>query len=200
MALSVQPQLGGIEAWRKSIERVARYTHDEWRSVHWRLNLAQLVISAIPHGTAGNVRTSIYRRAGFKDIGPKVYLRGALDLRGTGDIYHKLHIGHGCSINTPCLLDLSADIVIGEGVNIGHNTMIITSTHEMGSTLGRCGPVAPQPVRIGDGVWIGAGVMIMPGVTIGEGAMIVAGAMVSHDVPANAKVAGNPARVIARLD
>jgi acetyltransferase-like isoleucine patch superfamily enzyme len=200
MASSVQPHASGVDVWRNSIQRVARYTNHEWQSIHWRLNVAQLLVSGIPHGTAGNVRTSIYRRAGFKHIGAKVYIRGTLDLRGAGDIYDRLHLGHGCSINTPCLLDLSADIVIGEGVNIGHNTMIITSTHEMGSTLGRCGPVAAQPVRIGDGAWIGAGVLIMPGVTIGEGAVIVAGAMVSHDVPANAKVAGNPARVIARLD
>ncbi len=45
---------------------------------------------------------------------------------------------------------------------------------------------------------IGAGAVILPGVTIGRHALIGAGSVVTKDVPANAVVAGNPARIIRK--
>lgn len=60
--------------------------------------------------------------------------------------------------------------------------------------------VRSAPVRIEDKVWIGFNASILKGVTIGEGAVIAAGAMVSRDVPPYTVVAGNPGRVIGRID
>jgi acetyltransferase-like isoleucine patch superfamily enzyme len=51
-------------------------------------------------------------------------------------------------------------------------------------------------VDIGHDVWIGAHAVIFPGVTIGPHAVIGAGSLVREDVPANAVVAGAPARPI----
>ena len=48
--------------------------------------------------------------------------------------------------------------------------------------------------------WIGAGVTILPGVTIGENAIVGAAAVVTKDVPPNAVVVGNPARVLKIVD
>ena len=45
-----------------------------------------------------------------------------------------------------------------------------------------------------DGASIGSNVTVMCGVRIGRKAMVGAGAVVTRDVPANAVVAGNPAR------
>lgn len=50
------------------------------------------------------------------------------------------------------------------------------------------------------GAKIGANATLLPGVTIGENALVGAGAVVVDDVPAGAVVAGNPARVIKRID
>ena len=49
--------------------------------------------------------------------------------------------------------------------------------------------------RIRQGASIGANATILPGLTIGRGAMVGAGAVVTHDVPPNAIVVGNPARI-----
>ncbi len=56
-----------------------------------------------------------------------------------------------------------------------------------------------KPIHIGDHVWIGRRAMIFKGVTIGDRAIVAAGAVVTHDVPADTVVAGNPARVVKTI-
>lgn len=55
-------------------------------------------------------------------------------------------------------------------------------------------------IEVGDGVWIGANSTILPGIVIGEGSVIGAGSVVTKDVDPDVVVAGNPARVIKRLE
>ncbi|MFL6844015.1 MAG: acetyltransferase [Allosphingosinicella sp.] len=76
---------------------------------------------------------------------------------------------------------VSHDCVIGDFVTFSPRT----------SCLGN--------VEIGDGVFVGAGAIIRNGaagrrIRIGEGAVIGMGAVVTADVPAGARVVGNPAR------
>jgi acetyltransferase-like isoleucine patch superfamily enzyme len=56
--------------------------------------------------------------------------------------------------------------------------------------------VTARGIRIDDDVWIGAGARILDGVHIGAHAIIGAGSVVTKSVPANATVAGVPAKVI----
>lgn len=100
--------------------------------------------------------------------------------------------------------------VINIGVHIGEGTMI-----DMGAVLGgrvevgkRCHvgagavlagviePPSASPVVLEDDVLIGANAVVVEGVRIGKGAVVGAGSIVLKDVPANAVVAGNPARII----
>lgn len=46
----------------------------------------------------------------------------------------------------------------------------------------------------------GGGVIICPGVEVGRGAIIAAGSVVTKDCKENCLYAGNPARIIKRLD
>ncbi len=55
-----------------------------------------------------------------------------------------------------------------------------------------------EPTLIKKGASIGSGATILANVTIGENAIVGAGSVVTKDVPANAIVAGNPARVLAQ--
>jgi maltose O-acetyltransferase len=57
-----------------------------------------------------------------------------------------------------------------------------------------------KPVTIGHNVWIGGRAVINPGVTIGDNAVVASGAVVVKNVPANAVVGGNPARIIKMLE
>lgn len=180
--------------------RIANYAAKQAESIHLMLALAQIAVRLIPYGAFGNVRSAIYRWIGFKKISRKVYIAGMLDLRGDGDIYSRLHIGEHTYINTPCFIEVNAEVHIGRGVGIGHHTVLITSNHEIDPSTTRMGSLRQEPLLIGDGAWLGACVTLMPGVTIGAGSVIMGGSVVTKDVPANAKVIGNPARVIGWMD
>lgn len=57
-----------------------------------------------------------------------------------------------------------------------------------------------KPIVIGDHVWIGRRAIILKGVTIGDRAVIAAGSVVSQDVPADTVVAGNPAKIVKKIE
>jgi maltose O-acetyltransferase len=186
-------------AREKQGSRAVRYANGQREVLHVRLLLAHGLMRLIPPGVMGNLRAALYRLAGFRGIAGKVYVLGRLDLRGTRTIYRNLKIGPHTVINTPCLIDAHAPVRIGGHVGIGHGTALITSGHLEGPPDHRCGSHFARPVSIGHGSWIAAGVMVLPGVEVGEGAIVTAGSVVTKNVPANAKVAGNPARVIGWL-
>jgi len=60
--------------------------------------------------------------------------------------------------------------------------------------------VAARPIHIKSNVWIGFDACVLPGVTIGEGSIIGARSVVAEDVAPYSVMAGNPARMIRRLD
>jgi acetyltransferase-like isoleucine patch superfamily enzyme len=53
-----------------------------------------------------------------------------------------------------------------------------------------------RDVEVGSNVWIGYGACILRGVRVGDNAIVGANSVVTKDVPANAVVAGSPARII----
>lgn len=63
-----------------------------------------------------------------------------------------------------------------------------------------CADVPARPVRIERNVWIGFDSVVLPGVTVGEGSIVGARSVVTENVPAFTIVAGNPARVIRRIE
>lgn len=106
-----------------------------------------------------------------------------------------------CNFN---ILD-SGGITIGNHVFIASNVGIYTATHPIRSIERQHGTEYKGynisfPVVIKDEVWIGAHAIILPGVTIGERAVVAAGSVVTKDVPPDTVVAGNPARVMRKID
>jgi acetyltransferase-like isoleucine patch superfamily enzyme len=53
---------------------------------------------------------------------------------------------------------------------------------------------------IGEDCWFGGNAIVLPGVTIGRGVTVGAGSVVTKDIPDFCVVAGNPARVIRKID
>ena len=86
--------------------------------------------------------------------------------------------------------------VLEEGCWLGPNVVVTNARYP------RSRKVKEQlrGATIKRGAKIGANATLLPGVTIGENALVGAGAVVVGDVPAGAVVAGNPAKVIKRID
>jgi acetyltransferase-like isoleucine patch superfamily enzyme len=178
--------------------RLQRVVSEELSGVHWRVLLARLLLAPFPIHVGARLRVYVLRLLGFV-IGRRTMMAGLPTLTGARDIHEKLVIGSDAWFNVECVFDLGAAITIGDRVAVGHQVLILTSSHHIGSREKRADSWYAEPVIIGDGAWLGARCVIMPGVTIGEGAVVAAGAVVNHDVPANAMVAGVPARVVRML-
>ena len=97
------------------------------------------------------------------------------------------------------ILDV-ATVTIGDDVQIGPHVQLLTATHPLEPGPRRAKWEYAKPIVIADNVWLGGGAIVCPGVTIGENTVVGAGAVVTRDLPPNVVAAGNPARVLRRLD
>lgn len=170
-------------SWRKLWKGI---THEfSLEGIHLRLCLTRMVLAPLPIYQGSRLRALALRAAGFS-IGSGTVFYGMPTITGNRNLYSRLVIGRSCLINVGCFLDAQDDITIGDRVSIGHQVMILTTTHKVGPEERRADFAGiTAPVRIEAGVWIGARSVILPGVTIGRGSIIGAGTIVRKDVPAN---------------
>jgi maltose O-acetyltransferase len=184
------------------LRRVARFIREETSGFHFRLLLVKTLLWPFPIHTGNRLRAILLRSAGFS-IGRKTEFVGMPTVTGKRDIYRNLRIGSECWFNVEAFFDLGECITIGNRVAVGHQVLILTSSHAVGSSYRRAATWYAKPVSIGNGVWLGARCIIMPGVVIGDGAIVAAGALVNSHVPSNTIVAGVPAvavKVLAESD
>jgi acetyltransferase-like isoleucine patch superfamily enzyme len=122
-------------------------------------------------------------------------------------------LGHGCKIRChegrvslgaksvmgqECTISAYQHVSIGRECVIADRVMLIDFDHGMVEVDRpiRLQGIYKRDVRVGNNVWIGYGACILRGVTVGDNAVIGTNAVVTRDVPANAVVAGVPARVL----
>ena len=128
---------------------------------------------------------------------------------GRGTIFwapNKMNIGNNVYIGKYCTMQ--ADIELGNNIEIANNVGLIGKYDHDYTCIEKSIKDSPwigdpdyqfkgkgQKIIIEDDVWVGYGSIILTGVTVQRGAIIAAGSVVTHDVPAYAIVAGNPARI-----
>ncbi len=105
-----------------------------------------------------------------------------------------IRLGMHSWIFAHCYINVARPITMGKNVGVGGGTYIFTHGYWLNKLDGF--PVSFGEVTIDDNVWLPWGCFIMPGVHIGENAIIGARSVVNKDVPANALVAGMPAKII----
>lgn len=117
-----------------------------------------------------------------------VYLQNQISVFFQVDIHPAAVIGKGI------MLDHATGIVIGETAVVEDNVSILQDV-TLGGTGKQSGDRHP---KIRASVLIGAGAKVLGNIEIGEGAKIAACSVVLREVPANATVAGVPAKIIGR--
>jgi UDP-2-acetamido-3-amino-2,3-dideoxy-glucuronate N-acetyltransferase len=150
-----------------------------------------------------------------------VHPAGICDAKEVGNgtrIWAFAHVLDGAAIGEDCnLCDhvfVEDDVVIGDRVTVKSGVQLWNGIRLENDVF--VGPNAtftndPLPrsrayretfpvTTVRAGASLGANCTILPGLTIGRGAMVGAGSVVTHDVPPNAIVAGNPARIVGYVD
>ena len=111
-------------------------------------------------------------------------------------------IGKRCKISSHSFI--CEGVTIEDFVFVGHGVMFTNDLYPRAAnadgSLQTDADWKCVPTLVKKGASIGSGATILCGITIGEGALIGAGSMVTKDVPAHTLVAGNPAKVLRKLE
>ena len=117
------------------------------------------------------------------------------------EIQKNATVGRRCKISSHTFI--CEGVTIEDQVFIGHGVMFINDSYPRATTatgeLQTGSDWQVEKTLVKTGASIGSGATILSNVTIGEHAIVGAGSVVTHDVPADAIVAGNPARVLRSL-
>ena len=113
---------------------------------------------------------------------------------------YRITIGEGSFINFNGTFLDSGGITIGNHTLIGPNCQLLTPDHPHNYLERRKTIEKGLPILIGDDCWLGGGVIVCPGVTIGNRVIVGAGSVITHDIPDDVVVAGNPAKVIREIN
>ncbi|MHB8492161.1 MAG: acyltransferase [Solirubrobacteraceae bacterium] len=107
-------------------------------------------------------------------------------------------IGARSVLGQECTISAYQHVSIGRECIIADRVMLIDFDHGVVDVEQpiRAQGIYKRDVRIGHNVWMGYGACVLRGVTVGENSVVGTSAVVTRDVPANAVVAGVPARLV----
>jgi len=117
------------------------------------------------------------------------------------EIQKNARVGRRCKVSSHTFI--CEGVIIEDNVFVGHGVTFINDKYPRSTTAG--GELQTEkdwrvePTLVKRGASIGSGSTILANVTVGENAIVGAGSVVTRDVPANAIVAGNPARVLRSI-
>ena len=161
------------------------------------IRVTSWLIGLLPDFAFTRTRSRLLGLVGWK-LGPGASVFGVPRWYGSGPIQSRLTVGEDVLINVGCTIELNDVVTIGDSAALGHEVIILTTSHRLGTRAYRAGDTFNAPVTIEEGAWVGARSVLLPGVTVGAGAVVMAGSVVNKDVAPNTLVAGVPADVVVK--
>ena len=117
------------------------------------------------------------------------------------EIQKNASVGQRCKISSHTFV--CEGVTIEDNVFIGHGVTFINDSYPRATTsegeLQSEKDWRVETTLVKRGASIGSGATILSNLVIGENAIVGAGSVVTHDVPANTIVAGNPAKVLRSI-
>jgi maltose O-acetyltransferase len=110
-----------------------------------------------------------------------------------------IRLGQRVFFNFNCVVLDVCPVAIGDYTLFGPGVQILTPLHPTNAEQRRREEYG-KAIEIGSDVWVGGGALILAGARIGSRSIIGAGSVVTRDVPESVFAAGNPCRVIRKLD
>ena len=118
------------------------------------------------------------------------------------EIQKNAFIGKNCKISSHTFV--CEGVTIEDDVFVGHNVAFVNDSFPRATAKdGKLQTEADwkvEPTLVKKGASIGSGSTILANVTIGENALVGAGSVVTKNVPANTIVAGNPAKILRKVE
>lgn len=148
-------------------------------------------LSHIPFSFGWKFRYAVYKKV-LPHIGEDVLLSFGVIID-----HPNTRIGKDVWINTNAYIEYAE---IGDYVMIGMQAVLLAGGKQHNTDYAdipiklQGTPLKREPLRVGDGVWIGGNATVMA--DVGDHAIVGAGSVVTKPVPPFAVVAGNPAKII----
>lgn len=151
-------------------------------------------LSGLPFAAGWKLRQAVYARI-LPRIGRTAVLHYGAILEDP-----RTEIGEDVWVGAGAYIDFA---VLGDHVLIGPRAVLLAGgqhhrSERLDVPIKLQGNPVKEPLRIGDGAWIGANATVMA--PVGRNAIVGAGSVVTREVPPFAIVAGNPARILRMRD
>ncbi len=137
------------------------------------------------------------------NIGSNPIIEHGVWIQRTHGIPGKIKIGNNVLLARNVHIDYTGEVIIEDNVWLSEGAEIHSHMHPLTEfrTDRKKGEIKQTKVILREKCWIGAGAIILPQVEeIGEESIVAAGAVVTKKVPPGVIVAGNPAKIIRKLD
>lgn len=157
------------------------------------MNLYNCISDDVKLGT--NVRLSKFINLYGCEIGDETKIGAFVEIQKNSSI------GKCCKISSHTFI--CEGVLIEDNVFVGHGVTFINDSYPRATVEGKLQTEADWKVEhtvIKKGASIGSGTTILPNTNIGENAIVGAGSVITKDVPPNAIVAGNPAKVLRYIE
>jgi putative colanic acid biosynthesis acetyltransferase WcaF len=143
-----------------------------------------------PLVTSYGLKASILRLFGAQ-VGEGLIIKPGVHLKYPW----RLRLGRNCWLGERAWVDNMEDVRLGDNVVVSQGAYICTGNHDWSDPgMG----LAPQPVVIESGAWIGAFARIGPGRHVAEESIVALGAVLLTDTEPRGIYNGNPAELVRR--